>query len=339
MARLDWLNTYLPLIVPSFLVGTLGTFMLREFFAGIPDELVEAAVLDGAGTFRIFANIFLPLSVPALTTLFLIAFIHNWNDLLRPVLYISTKSMRTVTIGFTTFQSEYGAQWNLLLAGAVISILPLLIVYISPSANCGGYRHDRVEMNGVPACGTVHGRSAVKLLRCHKGPPVLRYAQAVSFVASIFPEIQLEVVPVTRFNDLLFVPEIIQDVRWMLPGLVNVRVASFMFGRDIRHMAGDLYQLVPPVVGLAHNTLPRLGDVMLKTNDILKSQFLAELGGDLHGLVVYRIAPVETDQRRRTIITGEELCAQQRPQCRIGIVVAHKDRDLELDVNAQPVQQ
>ncbi len=130
MARLDWLNTYLPLIVPSFLVGTLGTFMLREFFAGIPDELVEAAVLDGAGTFRIFANIFLPLSVPALTTLFLIAFIHNWNDLLRPVLYISTKSMRTVTIGLTTFQSEYGAQWNLLLAGAVISILPLLLVYI-----------------------------------------------------------------------------------------------------------------------------------------------------------------------------------------------------------------
>lgn len=130
MARLDWLDTYLPLIVPSFLVGTLGTFMLREFFAGIPDELVEAAVLDGAGTFRIFANIFLPLSVPALTTLFLIAFIHNWNELLRPVLYISTRSMRTVTIGLTTFQSEYGAQWNLLLAGAVISILPLLAVYI-----------------------------------------------------------------------------------------------------------------------------------------------------------------------------------------------------------------
>jgi multiple sugar transport system permease protein len=130
MARLDWLDTYLPLIVPSFLVGTLGTFMLREFFAGIPDELVEAAVLDGAGTFRIFSNIFLPLSVPALTTLFLIAFIHNWNELLRPVLYISTKSMRTVTIGLTTFQSEYEAQWNLLLAGAVISILPLLVVYI-----------------------------------------------------------------------------------------------------------------------------------------------------------------------------------------------------------------
>ncbi len=130
MARLDWLDTYLPLIVPSFLVGTLGTFMLREFFASIPDELVEAAVLDGASTFRIYWNIFLPLSVPAMTTLFLIAFITNWNDLLRPVLYISDSSLRTVTIGITTFQNEFGAQWNLLLAGSVVSIIPLLIVYI-----------------------------------------------------------------------------------------------------------------------------------------------------------------------------------------------------------------
>ncbi len=130
MARLNWLDTYLPLIVPSFMVGSFGTFMLREFFASVPDELVEAAVLDGASTFRIYYSIFLPLSIPAMTTLFLIAFIHNWNELLRPVLYISTSSLRTVTIGLTTFQNEFGAQWNLLLAGAVISILPLLIVYI-----------------------------------------------------------------------------------------------------------------------------------------------------------------------------------------------------------------
>jgi multiple sugar transport system permease protein len=130
MSRLNWLDTYLPLIVPSFLVGTFGTFMLREFFASIPDELVEAALLDGASTFRIYASIFLPLSMPAMTTLFLIAFIHNWNDLLRPVLYISSSDLRTITVGLTTFQNEYGAQWNLLLAGAVISILPLLVVYI-----------------------------------------------------------------------------------------------------------------------------------------------------------------------------------------------------------------
>ncbi|HSM54842.1 MAG TPA: carbohydrate ABC transporter permease [Candidatus Sulfomarinibacteraceae bacterium] len=131
MARLGWLDSFLPLIVPSFLVGSFGTFMLREFFATIPDELVEAAVLDGASTFRIYKDVFLPVSLPAMTTLFLIAFIHNWNELLRPVLYITTPSLRTVTIGLTTFQGEYGAQWNLLLAGAVVSVIPLLVIYIS----------------------------------------------------------------------------------------------------------------------------------------------------------------------------------------------------------------
>ena len=130
MAKLDWLDTYLPLIVPSFLVGTFGTFMLREFFMSIPEELVEAARLDGASTFQIYRKIFIPLSMPAMTTLFLIGFIHNWNELLRPVLYISSSDLRTVTIGLTSFQNEFGAQWNLLLSGAVISILPLLIVYI-----------------------------------------------------------------------------------------------------------------------------------------------------------------------------------------------------------------
>ncbi len=130
MAKLDWLDTYLPLIVPSFLVGTFGTFMLREFFMSIPEELVEAAHLDGASTFQIYRKIFIPLSMPAMTTLFLIGFIHNWNELLRPVLYISSSNLRTITIGLTSFQNEFGAQWNLLLAGAVISILPLLIVYI-----------------------------------------------------------------------------------------------------------------------------------------------------------------------------------------------------------------
>ncbi|GJM40692.1 MAG: sugar ABC transporter permease [Ardenticatenaceae bacterium] len=130
MARLDWLDTYLPLIVPSFLAASFGTFMLREFFATVPDALVEAAVLDGASTFQIYKNIFLPISIPAMTTLFLIAFINNWNELLRPVLYISTPELRTVTIGITTFQNEFGAQWNLLLAGAVISVLPLIIIYI-----------------------------------------------------------------------------------------------------------------------------------------------------------------------------------------------------------------
>ncbi|GAB5493635.1 MAG: carbohydrate ABC transporter permease [Phototrophicaceae bacterium] len=125
-----WFDTYLPLIIPSFMVGTFGTFLMREFFSTIPSELEEAAVIDGAGTFRIYWSIFLPLSMPAMTTLFLIAFINNWNELLRPVLYISDRNLRTITMGLTTFQGAYEAQWGLLLAGSIVSIVPLIIIYI-----------------------------------------------------------------------------------------------------------------------------------------------------------------------------------------------------------------
>jgi multiple sugar transport system permease protein len=125
-----WLDTFAPLIIPSFMVGTFGTFLMREFFSTIPRELEEAAVIDGATTFQIYLRVFLPLSMPAMTTLFLIAFINNWNELLRPVLYISSRDLRTVTLGLMTFRGEYEAQWNLSMAASVIAILPLLVVYI-----------------------------------------------------------------------------------------------------------------------------------------------------------------------------------------------------------------
>jgi multiple sugar transport system permease protein len=125
-----WIDTYNPLIVPSFFVGTTGTFLLREFFRTVPRELEEAAVVDGAKVFHIYRHIYLPLSLPAMTTLFLLAFINNWNALLRPVIYVKSPDLRTLPIALTTFQSEYTAQWDMLLAGSVITILPLLIVYI-----------------------------------------------------------------------------------------------------------------------------------------------------------------------------------------------------------------
>lgn len=128
--RLGWLETYLPLIVPSWLVGTLGTFLFREFFSTIPDELSEAASADGANAFRIFWSIYLPLSKPAIATLFLIAFINAWNELLRPVLYVSEPDLRTVTIGLTSFQSEFNSDWELLMAASVITTLPLIVLYI-----------------------------------------------------------------------------------------------------------------------------------------------------------------------------------------------------------------
>lgn len=125
-----WVDTYSPLIIPSFFVGTTGTFLLREFFRTIPRELEEAAVVDGANVVQIYRNIYLPLSLPAMTTLFLLAFINNWNALLRPVIYIKSSELRTLPLGIASFQDQYAAQWDLLLAGSVVTILPLLIVYI-----------------------------------------------------------------------------------------------------------------------------------------------------------------------------------------------------------------
>lgn len=126
----NWVDTLNPLIVPSFFVGTTGTFLLREFFAQVPREIEEAAVIDGAGVFAIYRRIYLPLSLPAMTTLFLLAFINNWNALLRAVIYLKSPEMRTLPLGLMTFQGDYGTDWNLLLSGSVITIAPLIVVYI-----------------------------------------------------------------------------------------------------------------------------------------------------------------------------------------------------------------
>ena len=125
-----WLDTFNPLILPSFFVGTTGTFLLREFFSNIPRELEDAAVVDGANVFQIYRHVYVPLSKPAMTTLFLLAFIANWNELLRAVIYIKSPENRTLPIGLTSFQNEYSAQWDLLLAGSVVTIVPLVILYI-----------------------------------------------------------------------------------------------------------------------------------------------------------------------------------------------------------------
>lgn len=125
-----WMDTHNPLIVPSFFVGTTGTFLLREFFSSIPRELEEAAVVDGATAFQIYYKIYVPLSIPAMVTLFLLAFINNWNSLLRAVIYVKTPELRVLPQGLSAFQSEYNAQWDLLLAGSVVTILPLVIVFV-----------------------------------------------------------------------------------------------------------------------------------------------------------------------------------------------------------------
>lgn len=130
MMKLGWLDTFAPLIVPSVLVGSFGTFMFKEFFESMPTSLLDAGAIDGAGTFTMYFKLYLPQSQAQIATLFIIAFMNNWNDLLRPILYINTDKLQTVTMALTQFQSQYTAKWNLLLTGGVLSIIPLLLMYI-----------------------------------------------------------------------------------------------------------------------------------------------------------------------------------------------------------------
>lgn len=130
MMKLGWLNSYLPLIVPSFLAGAFGTFMFISVFEAVPTVFLDAAVIDGASAYRILWSVYFPQSTASVATLFIIAFMNNWNDLLRPLLYVIKPSLFTVTMGLTRFQNQYTTKWGLVLTGSVISVLPLIIVYI-----------------------------------------------------------------------------------------------------------------------------------------------------------------------------------------------------------------
>lgn len=129
--QLGWLNTHRPLFVPAFFGAAFGIFLLRQFFMTIPSELEDAAVIDGCGRFGIYWRIFMPLSKPALATLTVFTFMGSWNNLLGPVIYLSTYKKMTLTVGLAYFRGQYHTQWALLMAGAVISIVPILILYIA----------------------------------------------------------------------------------------------------------------------------------------------------------------------------------------------------------------
>lgn len=129
-SNLGLMNTHLALFLPDFLARAFGVFLLRQFFMTIPRELEEAARIDGCGTFRIYAQIFLPLAKPALATLAIFTFMDDWNDLVRPVIYLNDSAKRTITVGMALLESPTSTTWVLMMCGAVLSIIPLLVVYV-----------------------------------------------------------------------------------------------------------------------------------------------------------------------------------------------------------------
>ena len=127
---LGWIDSPLPLIVPTFFGSAFNIFLLRQFFRGIPRELDEAATIDGLGYPGIFWRIILPLSKPALAAVAVFSFVFHWNDLLGPLVYLNTPAKYTVSLALTQYQGAYGlALWNQLMAMALISALPCLILF------------------------------------------------------------------------------------------------------------------------------------------------------------------------------------------------------------------
>lgn len=129
---LGWLDTYLPLLVPLFFGGNaFFVFLFRQFFRTIPDELCEAANIDGCSELRIYWNIVLPLSKPVLTTAVVFTFIGTWNDFVGPLIYINTPAKKTLALGLAHFKGYYGTQWHLLMAASVVVTIPVLIVFFA----------------------------------------------------------------------------------------------------------------------------------------------------------------------------------------------------------------
>lgn len=125
-----WINTYWALIVPFMLFSAYGTFLMRQFFMTIPDELEDAARMDGAGYFRIFFSLMLPLVRPALATFGVFAFVYFWNDFTWPLIVINSNNMKVLTVAIATqANSGYFTDWSMLMAGATLSILPLMILF------------------------------------------------------------------------------------------------------------------------------------------------------------------------------------------------------------------
>ncbi len=130
MMRKMGLNDKLLAIICLQAFSAFGVFMMKQFYEGIPDDLCEAARIDGMSEYRIYAKIMLPLSKPALSTLTIFTFVTTWNDYLGPLIYLKTQEKKTIQLGLKMFISQYSSDYGLIMAGSVLSLVPVLIVFL-----------------------------------------------------------------------------------------------------------------------------------------------------------------------------------------------------------------
>ncbi len=123
-------NTHLAIIcLQAF--SAFGVFLMRQFYEGIPDELCEAARIDGLSEYGIYRRIMLPLSLPAISTLVIFTFVTTWNDFLGPLIYLNSTDLKTVQLGLRMFITQYSSDYNLIMAASVVSLIPVLIVFLA----------------------------------------------------------------------------------------------------------------------------------------------------------------------------------------------------------------
>jgi multiple sugar transport system permease protein len=129
-AKLGLVNSFLPLILPTFFGNPFFIFLLRQFMLQIPSDLSEAARIDGANEFQIMYRIILPLTRPALVVVALLAGVNAWNDFLGPLIYLQNDKLYTLSLGLTFFRTMHGIQFNLLMAASCLVVLPVIVVFL-----------------------------------------------------------------------------------------------------------------------------------------------------------------------------------------------------------------
>jgi multiple sugar transport system permease protein len=129
LKNIGWIDTYKALIIPG-IFSAYGTFMLRQFFMSLPTDLEDAAKIDGCGFFSIYWRIVLPLSKPALATLITFTFMGSWQSFMWPLIVINSTDKKTLPVGLAAFQGLYTTDWTLLMAGSIIVLLPVIIVFV-----------------------------------------------------------------------------------------------------------------------------------------------------------------------------------------------------------------
>lgn len=130
MMRNMGLNDRLLAIICLQAFSAFGVFLMKQFYEGIPDDLCEAARIDGMSEYKIYAKIMLPLSKPALSTLVIFTFVSTWNDYLGPLIYLRSEAKKTIQLGLKMFIGQYSAEYGLIMAGSVVSLIPVIVVFL-----------------------------------------------------------------------------------------------------------------------------------------------------------------------------------------------------------------